>query len=69
LLGKAPSKIFCDTQPERVQAMPEVFLLIAFMVATLVLLAGLMVIFRGWMEKRDSQPGGNASSAPSAGGH
>jgi len=48
--------------------MPEVFLLIAFMVATLVLLTGLMVIFRVWMEKKDAM-GETESTAPDAGGH
>lgn len=48
--------------------MPEVFLLIAFMVGTLVLLAGLMVFFRGWMEEKDAHMGGGTNAAPGAGG-
>lgn len=43
--------------------MPELFLLIAFMVATLGLLAGMMVVFRGWMEKKDSLWNGSSSSS------
>ena len=42
--------------------MPELFLLIAFMVATLVLLGGLMVIFLDWMKKKDTLFGGSGSS-------
>jgi hypothetical protein len=48
--------------------MPEVFLLLAFMAATLVVLAGLMVIFRGWMARKDAIMGGQPS-AMSHGGH
>ena len=59
---------FRGTKPERVRAMPEVFLLIAFMVATLVLLTGLMVIFRVWMEKKDAM-GETGGTARDAGGH
>ena len=40
--------------------MHELFLLAAFMVATLVLLAGLMVIFRRWMDQREA--GGDAGN-------
>lgn len=47
--------------------MPELFLLIAFMVATLLLLGGLMVIFRGWMAARDQVSSGSAGHG--AGGH
>ncbi len=46
--------------------MPEVYILWAFMAATLVLLAGLMVIFKGWMAKRDAIVGGGT---PPMGGH
>ena len=35
--------------------MPELFLLIAFMTATLVTMVGLVVIFRIWMNEKDSQ--------------
>jgi hypothetical protein len=37
--------------------MPEVFILWAFMIGTLVVLAGLMFIFRGWMASRDAVMG------------
>ena len=37
--------------------MPELFILAAFMIGTLVLLAGLMVIFRSWMIQRDTLSG------------
>ncbi|MDA1132746.1 MAG: hypothetical protein O2905_05940 [Proteobacteria bacterium] len=47
--------------------MPELFILIAFMVATLVLLGGLMVIFRGWMAARDRIPSDSAGRR--TGGH
>lgn len=33
--------------------MSELFLLIAVTVATLVLLAGLVMIFKGWLERRE----------------
>lgn len=52
--------------------MPELFLLLAFMVATLVLLAGLMVIFRGWMRQKDmlvGEPTVGAAKAHAAHGH
>ena len=48
--------------------MPELFLLVMMMTAVLVLLAGLMVIFRGWMRRRDAMIGGGMSS-PAAKGH
>ena len=38
--------------------MPEVFLLLMFMAATLILGAGLMLVFRKWMMKRDAIMGG-----------
>ena len=37
--------------------MPEVFILWAFMAGTMVVLVGLMVIFKGWMAKRDAVMG------------
>ena len=50
--------------------MHELFLLVAMMVAVLVLLAGLMVVFRGWMQKRDAISGGMTSEPHGgAGGH
>lgn len=48
--------------------MPEVVLLWAFMVATLVVLAGLMWIFKGWMSARDEAMG-NAPATRSHGHH
>ena len=45
--------------------MPEVFILWAFMLGTLVVLAGLMFIFKGWMAKKDMGQGGTTSH----GGH
>lgn len=50
--------------------MPELFLLVAMMVATLLLLAGLMVVFRGWMQQRDAIMGGTSHDHHGgAGGH
>ena len=36
--------------------MPELLLLLFFMVGTLILLAGLMYIFRHWMDRREDLP-------------
>ncbi len=49
--------------------MPEVVLLWAFMAATLVVLAGLMYIFKGWMQARDEVMGGHAPATRSHGHH
>ena len=37
--------------------MPELFILAAFMLGTMVVLVGLMVIFRSWMIQRDTLSG------------
>jgi hypothetical protein len=47
--------------------MPELFILAAFMVGTLLLLAGLMVIFRSWMIQRDTFSGGAGDGTQSHG--
>ena len=50
--------------------MPELFLLVAMMVAVLILLSGLMFVFRGWMQKRDAMTGGMTGEPHGeAGGH
>lgn len=41
--------------------MPEVYILWAFMAGTLIVLAGLMFIFKGWMAKRDAVMGNPTS--------
>jgi hypothetical protein len=48
--------------------MSEVYILWAFMIATLVVLAGLMVIFRGWMQAKDALMG-DAPASRSHTGH
>ena len=47
--------------------MLDLFLLASFMIGVLVLQVGLMVIFRGWMIRRDALPGGSGDHAPSQG--
>ncbi len=48
--------------------MAEVYILWAFMLGTLVVLAGLMFIFKGWMAKRD-QMMGNPTQGHGGHGH
>lgn len=48
--------------------MSELYILWAFMIGTLVVLAGLMFIFKGWMSKRDAVMG-NTSHTHSGHGH
>ncbi len=48
--------------------MPELFLPASFMVATILVLIGLMYIFKGWMQSRDRIVDGGAPMA-SKGGH
>ena len=48
--------------------MPELFLPASFMVATILVLIGLMYIFKGWMQSRDRIVDGGAPMT-SKGGH
>jgi len=49
--------------------MPELFLLLAFMAATLVVLAGLMFIFKGWMARKDQLIGQGPGTMSRGHGH